>query len=212
MRRTFPVLLALAVASACLLTVEAVAADDAAVRECWENGPNLVKGDFDQGRDGPAGWDALPKGVTWVAQDGGKAGSRVVRFTVSKEVAESTGVLYCSDYFPVEPGATYRFRCRWRSSGPAARVFVKCYSCVSDDFRVKPGVGTPCREVYRSQQNLAGPADAWNEHSEDFAPEHAKYPPRWGRVMLNGYETAGTVDWDGVVVKLISPARKAEKK
>jgi hypothetical protein len=190
----------------------AAASDDAAVRQRWEEGPNLVKGDFDQGRDGPAGWDPLTRGVTWVARDGGKADDRMVRFTVSKDAAEGSGVVYCSEYFPVEPSAGYRLRCRWRSSGPAARVLVKCYSSVSDDPQVKPGVGGPCREVYRSQQNLAGPPDAWNEHTGDFTPVHAKYPPRWGRVVLSGYETAGTVDWDDVVVVLVAPARKEEKK
>ena len=62
------------------------------------------------------------------------------------------------------------------------------------------------REVYRSQQNLKGPLRAWNTQTEDFTPKHVKYSPKWGRVMLYAYVTAGVVEFDDVVVKKIVPA------
>jgi hypothetical protein len=185
---------------------EVVAADpDIATR--WEKGPNLVKGDFAKADKGPAGWDPLPKYVTWVAEDS-RSKKRIIRFTLNEDVAGSSGVLFYSDYFPVEAGATYRFQCRWRTTGSAAKVFVKCYDEIPGPYAEKPGVasGTQRREVYRSQQNLTGDANVWNTHTEDFTPKHAKYTPHWGRVMLYAYWPAGTVDWDDVIVKqIVSP-------
>ncbi len=132
----------------------------------------------------------------------GNTPNKFVRFTLDKDVAENEGVMYYSDWFPVVEGAKYRFQCRWRSSGPAAKVFVKCY-----DYLSQSG---DRREVYRSQQNLKGPTGVWNTHTEDFTPKAPKYSPQWGRVMLYAYLTAGTVDWDDVVVKQILPPPQSQ--
>jgi len=173
----------------------------------WTKAPNLVKGTFENGRAAPEGWDPLPRHVTWLKDASGPSLNRYIRFTIPPDVAESTGVLYYSAYFPVEAGATYRFQCRWRTTGPAVKVFVKCYAELQTEFRDSRGAGrTERREVYRSQQNLAGPANTWNTHTEDFTPTHSRYIPRWGRVMLYGYYPAGKVDWDDVIVKQVAPA------
>jgi hypothetical protein len=189
-------------------SAEVIAAADPGVKERWQKGPNLVKGDLQQGRSGPRGWDPLPKHVSWVFEGGRQPRHRIVRFTIPPDVAETTGVLYYSDYFPVEAGATYRFQCRWRSTGTAVKVFVKCYAELPSRYGFKSSTssGTERREVYRSQQNLKGPAGNWNVHTEDFTPNHKHYPPRWGRVMLYGYYPAGKVEWDDIVVKQIAPA------
>jgi hypothetical protein len=183
-------------------------ASDPLIRKRWETGPNLVRGDFQRGRTVPLGWDPLPKYVRWVSETGGKDGNRIVRFSFPREVAATTGVLYYSGYFPIEEGARYRFQCRWRSTGSAAKVFIKCYDEIPNKYSA-PGAssGTTRREVYRSQQNLKGPANQWNTHTEDFTPKHTKYTPRWGRVMLYGYWPAGTVEWDDIIVKQIVPPR-----
>ena len=185
--------------------------------------PNLVKGDFEQGREcAPRLGVPCPHDVTWVPRTGKErktSKNRVIRFTMNEEVAGTTGVLYYSDFFPVEEGATYRFQCRWRSTGSAAKVFIKCYDELPTEFRGRPGAGrstTEKREVYRSQQNLEGSPGVWNVQTEDFTPQHTQFTPRWGRVMLYAYWPAGTVEWDDVVVKQIAPAvagpgRKGEK-
>jgi hypothetical protein len=184
----------------------APAVADPAIAERWNHGPNLVHGDFETGRDHPQGWDPLPAGVTWVTakkdQSAEETGTRAIRFQFAKEVAASTGVLYYSDYFPVEAGSTYRFQCLWRSTGSAAKVFIKCYDEVPGGIEG----GAARREVYRSQQNLKGPNGRWNLQTEDFTPKHSRFTPRWGRVMLYAYWPAGTVEWDDVVVKLVKPA------
>ena len=64
------------------------------------------------------------------------------------------------------------------------------------------------REAYRSQQNLKGPENTWNIHTEDFTPAHTEYSPKWGRVMLYAYLRPGVVDFDDVIVKQILPPPK----
>jgi hypothetical protein len=176
-----------------------------AAEENWKKNPNLVVGDFEQGNRGvPKGWDKVAGQqreqlgglVKWTAEKG-RADNKVVLFTLDRNVAENEGVMYYSDEFPVEEGATYRFQCRWRSDGPAVKVFIKCYDADETGRR---------REVYRSQQNLQGPNGTWNTQTEDFTPRHTKYSPKWGRVMLFAYNTAGSVEFDDVVVKQIVSA------
>jgi hypothetical protein len=185
-------------------------AADPRLAERWKSAPNLVKGDFEQGRGAPAGWDPLPHDVTWMTVSGSERRSknRIIRFTMNEDVAGTTGALYYSAFFPVEEGATYRFSCRWRTTGPAAKVFIKCYDELPTEFRVgseTEPLRTEKREVYRSQQNLEGAPRQWNSHTEDFTPTHTQFSPRWGRVMLYAYWPAGTVEWDDVVVKQVSP-------
>jgi hypothetical protein len=215
------------------------AATDSIAEDNWKNRPNLIVGDFEHGSFGvPKGWDKVcgqkrePLGqlVRWVAEEG-KPGNRVIRFTLDKAVAEEEGVMYYSDYFPVEEGAKYRFQCRWRSKGPAVKVFIKCYDEIGSQYRAeseKPGKGTAGkrrlgkddyvpeyaqrREVYRSQQPLSdGPVNTWtwNTHTEDFTPKQTQHTPRWGRVMLFAYWVPGVVEFDDVVVKQIVPAPSA---
>jgi hypothetical protein len=210
---------------------------DPLAEENWRSKPNLVVGgDFERGAGGvPKGWDKgcgqqrepLGRLVRWVGEDG-SAGNRVVRFTLDKAVAEFEGVMYYSDYFPVEEGATYRFQCRWRSKGPAVKVFIKCYDEIGSQYRTesetfgKRSAGkkkltkddyipeyNQRREVYRSQQPLSDGAVntwTWATHTQDFTPKHTKYTPRWGRVMLYAYMVPGVVEFDDVVVKQVMAA------
>ena len=86
-------------------------------------------------------------------------------------------------FLPVEEGATYRFQCRWRTTGSAAKVFIKCYDELPTSFRTREGgdsLKTEKREVYRSQQNLQGSAGAWNVQTEDFTPQHTQFTPPLG--------------------------------
>ena len=92
----------------------------------WRKNKNLVAGDFEHGAGGvPKGWDKVagqqrePLGglVRWTTEKG-NAANKVVRFTLDRNVAENEGVMYYSDFFPVEEGAKYRFQCRWRSDRP----------------------------------------------------------------------------------------------
>jgi len=196
--------------------------------ENWRKNPNLVNGgDFEKAAGGvPHGWNSrggqkrepLGKLVRRVPERG-NAANHVIRLAFDKALGDSFGVMYYSDFFPVEEGATYRFQCRWRTDGPAAKVFIKCYDQTDSSYRRGRSVDQTAparrgyvpqqsqrRECYRSQQNLKGPRNTWNMQTEDFTPRHTKYTPRWGRVMLYGYLGAGSVEFDDVVVKQIIPA------
>ncbi|MGA2796571.1 MAG: hypothetical protein ABSE63_03220 [Thermoguttaceae bacterium] len=201
----------------------------------WNKNPNLVGGgDFQTGTGGVLkGWESvggqqrepLGKLVQWVAEEGNPQ-NKIIRFTFDKAVAEEEGVMYYSDYFPVEEGAKYRFQCRWKTNGPNVKVFIKCYDEVNTPYQKNsdgpdasatsrkgskdrnPPETAQRREVYRSQQNLKGPKNAWNTHTEDFTPTHTKYSPKWGRVMLYAYLKAGVVEFDDVIVKQILPPPK----
>ena len=210
---------------------------DPMAEENWKNNPNLVKGDFQSGvGQTPQGWDKVagqqrePLGnlVRWTPENGNPS-NRVVHFTLDRNVAENEGIMYYSDYFPVVEGAKYRFQCRWRSDGPAVKIFVKCYDDEGSPYRPKSATGARApigrqpgeddyvprskqrREVYRSQQNLKGPTGVWNTHTEDFTPRHVKYTPQWGRVMLYAYLRPGMVEFDDVVVKQVVAASPAER-
>lgn len=188
---------------------------DPAKEKRWASAPNLVRGDFEKGTSAPAGWDPLRKEITWVPEHRGSK-NHVIKFTFDEEVAGGTGVLYYSAYFPVDEGATYRFQCRWKSDGPAAKVFIKCYDDLATPELNRDAKGTMSasqkREVYRSQQNLEGARNVWNTQTEDFTPKHTQFTPRWGRVMLYAYWPAGSVEWDDVVVKQVAPAPAGVKK
>jgi hypothetical protein len=186
----------------------------------------------------PKGWDRRcgqqrePLGtlVRWMT-DPDRSDNKIIRFTLDQNVAENEGLMYYSDYFRVAEGAKYRFQCRWRTDGPDVKVFIKCYDEIGSPYR-GPGDGVAAapsggrlkkgdyisdtgqrREVYRSQQNLKGPKDTWNTHTEDFTPRHTKCSPKWGRVMLYGYLRPGTVDFDDVVVKqIVAPSAGDRKK
>jgi len=200
---------------------------DPVAEERWESGKNLVIGDFEQATRGvPKGWEARggqqrePLGnlVKWLGE-AGNLKNHVIRFTIPKAVAEAEGVMYYSDFFPVEEHATYRFQCRWRSNGPSPKVFIKCYDEMPSEYRAVQGRSAggdsasgsqyqsslDRREVYRSQQNLYGQNNQWNVHTQDFTPKHTKYSPKWGKIMLYGYLKEGVVEFDDIVLKQIAP-------
>jgi hypothetical protein len=200
---------------------------DPEAEERWKNGRNLVVGgDFEQSSRGvPKGWEPRagqqrePLGnLVRLVPEGGNGSNHVVRFTVPKVVAENEGVMYYSLPIPIREGATYRFQCRWRSTGPSPKVFIKCYDEVASEYRgAKKAIdesdtssgtqksGMDRREVYRSQQNLYGKNNQWNTQTQDFTPKHTKYSPKCARIMLYGYLTEGTIDWDDVVIKEVVP-------
>ncbi|MFO0908008.1 MAG: hypothetical protein U0794_06565 [Isosphaeraceae bacterium] len=169
-------------------------------------GASLVQGAFDSLR----GWDPPTALITRRSEKTDQGANSYLHFEIPEDVAASTGVLHYSDYFPVVAGGTYRFHCRFRTSGSAVKVFVKAYDALPGKFAPDGGeiADVARREVYRSQQNLVGKPGQWTEHTEDFTPKHSKFKPKWARVMLYGYWPKGTVDWDDVSVLPVSSAAR----
>lgn len=212
---------------------------DAFAEQNWRNNPNLVEGgDFETGPGGvPVGWEdrggqnrePLGKLVQWIAEAGNPA-NRVIRLAFDRGVGDTFGVMYYSKPFPVDEGAEYRFQCRWRTNGPKAIVFIKGYDEMPTEYKAPNQAGPAphplaepgeaeyvpqlgqVRECYRGQQNLKGETNQWHTHTQDFTPEHTRYAPKWGRVMLYAYLGAGAVEFDDVVVKQIVPASASERK
>jgi len=207
---------------------------DAFAEENWKKNPNLVPGgDFQTAVRGvPKGWEPVggqyrePLGrlVRWTAEEGNPR-NYVIRFTFDANVGDNEGVMYYSEPFPIEAYAKYRFQCRWRSNGPACKVFIKCYDTLPTEYAAGPqgkpagtskGAYLPTveqmREVYRAQMNLKGEKNVWNVHTEDFTPKHTKYTPRYGRVMLYAYLGGGVVEFDDIVLKQIVPPSPGEGK
>lgn len=190
----------------------------------WRENPNLVVGgDFEKGRNGvPLGWEdrggqhrePLGNLVRWTT-DSSDSTNKVIRHTFGPSVGNGYGVMYYSLPFPIEEGAKYRFQCRWRSNGPAVKIFIKCYDQMDSEYvsteRLRditaPERYTPTeqqlRECYRAQMNMKGPKNAWNTHTQDFTPKHTKYSPKWGKVDLYAYLGGGVVEFDDVVIKQI---------
>jgi hypothetical protein len=208
--------------------------------ENWKTKPNLLADGFERGISGvPKSWskvcgqaqDPLGQTVRWTTEEGNPK-NHVIRFNVDRETAETYGLMYYSDYFPVQEGATYRFQCRFRTQGPALKVFIKCYDDEATTYRSESeGKGKSStdakklgrdaklpdkmqrREVYRSQEPLCGAGAnwKWQTHTEDFTPKHTKFSPKWGRVMLFAYIVPGMVEFDDVVVKQVVPAEPITK-
>lgn len=205
---------------------------DELAEKAWAENPNLVAGgDFEQAgvAGAPLGWESRggqqrePLGnlVRWIPEVG-NPGNKVIRFTFDAGVGDGFGVMYYSKPFPIQDGARYRASFRYRTNGPAVKVFIKCYDLMGSEYKgsdkYRPTTATTARggayvpeerelrECYRSQQNPKGAKNQWNTHVEEFTPKHTKYTPRYAKVMLYSYLGAGVVEFDDVVIKEIIPA------
>jgi len=177
----------------------------------WREGPHMVRGDFEKGTAHPNGWE--PFGVDWQMgqahweknPDG--AGKCIVA-RMSKGVAGMEGVAYYSEFFDIEPGATYRVQVRVKSMAPTCKVFVKYYAWLHTPSEPKG----QWREVGRSPMNPKGQRGQWGVHQRDCHPRvyltRAKrtYTPKKCRIGLYCYWPAGVVYWDDVVFKKIADA------
>ncbi|MDR2440893.1 MAG: hypothetical protein LBE12_16145 [Planctomycetaceae bacterium] len=197
----------------------------------WAKNPNLMEGgDFEKVSNKiPDGWESRcaqhrePIGrLVKRVEDPDKPGNHFLHTQFDSGIAETFGLMYYSKPFPIEETATYRIDYRIRKSkGVKAIVFIKCYDTIDTTFKptaeaLKEGftdkLGQQTREVYRSQQNhwdMDHPNE-WIQHSQEFTPRHTKYSPKFGRVMLFAYLTAGSVDYDDFVLKKIKDVNQEE--
>ena len=194
---------------------------DPEIARRWKDGPNLVRNPgfevASAAGTGPADWDPTGKlgtggTVTWLANPDGQG--KVIRYEMDAEVAGGYGMAYYSDWIPLEPGATYRFSCRYKSMAPTVKVFLKGYH----EFPPQEGFPAQRRETYRRQVHPAGKKKEWNAVEADFIPVSLKptQMPTWLKVDLFAYWPEGIVFWDDIVLKKVRDAplggpAKAEK-
>jgi len=187
---------------------------DAEVQRRWRDGPNLVRNPgFELAGatgKGPADWQAPEAQMAWAPNPDGTG--KVIKFDMNEATAASYGLDFYSDWIAIEPGATYRFSCRYKSLGPTVKIFLKGY------FLWPGGDGYPpdWRESYRRQVHPAGEKKTWNSVTADFVPDafKADQKPLRLKVDLYAYYPAGVVFWDDIVLKKVrdAPPAKPEDK
>jgi hypothetical protein len=188
--------------------------NDPEINRRWREGPNLVRNPGfevpNASGKGPADWQepgALPTGgkVTWMPNPDGPG--KVIHYDMDEGTAGGYGMAYYSDWIPIEPGATYRFSCRYKSLGPTVKIFLKGYH----EFPPQEGFPAQRRETYRRQVHPAGEKKQWNSVVADFIPCHdnPNQQPTWLKVDLYAYWPKGEVYWDDIVLKKVRDAPAA---
>jgi hypothetical protein len=177
----------------------------------WKTAPSLVPGDFEKGKSHPVGWESF--GVDWQMGEAhweshpDEPGKCIV-FRMSPGVAAMEGVAYYTQFFDIEPGATYRISVDVKSMAPTVKVFVKYYAWLHTPSEPKG----QWREVGRSPMNCRGPKGQWGTHVRDCHPRVYKtraertYTPKKCRIGLYAYHPGGVVYFDDVVFKKILDA------
>jgi len=189
--------------------------NDPEVNRRWREGPNLVRNPgFETpsaSGKGPADWQeagALPTGgkVTWAPNPDGPG--KVIHYDMDAGTAGGYGMAYYSDWIAIEPGATYRFSCRYKSLGPTVKVFLKGYH----EFPPQEGFPAQRRETYRRQVHPGGEKKQWNSVVADFIPCHdnPNQQPTYLKVDLYAYWPKGEVYWDDIVLKKVRDAPAAK--
>jgi hypothetical protein len=179
---------------------------DAEVQRRWRDGPNLVKNPgfelTDATGKNPADWQALEDQMAWVPNPDGAG--KVLKYDMNQATAETYGLDFYSDWIAIEPGATYRFSCRYKSLGPTPKVFLKGYFL----WPGGDGYAPQWRESYRRQVHPSGPKSQWNSVTADFVPDafKADQKPLRLKVDLYAYYPAGVIFWDDIVLKKVHDA------
>ena len=184
--------------------------EDPEIQRRWRDGPNLVKNPgFEQaapGGKGPALWQDVEPQMAWVSNPDGPG--KVIRYDMNEDTAGGYGLDFYSDWIPLEPGATYRFSCRYKSMAPTPKIFLKGYHA----FDAQEGYAAQRRETYRRQVHPVGEGGQWNSVTADFIPESTQpdQMPTFLKVDLYAYWPAGVIYWDDVVLKKVRDATHAK--
>jgi len=187
---------------------------DPDIQRRWHDGPNLVAnpgfeqataaGDGPASRRGrgPASWQPVETEMAWVDNPDGPG--KVLLYRMSAATAGAYGLDFYSDWIPIEPGAVYRFSCRYKTLGPTVKIFLKGYR----PFEAQDGQPPQRRETYRRQVHPSGGPGEWHAVEADFVPSATRpeHTPTFLRVDLYAYWPAGAVYWDDVVLKKVRDA------
>jgi len=187
------------------------------VEERWKRAANLIRGEgFEAGKDHPDGWE--PFGVDWQMKEvhwekSPDEAGKCIAFRMSEGVAGMEGDYYFSDFFDIEPGATYRLAYRVKTLAPTCKIFVKYYAWLQT---VTEPEGQ-WREVGRTQINCRTEKGKWTAEQRYCHPQvyltrsERTYTPKKCRVGLYAYWPAGVVYWDDVAFKKVADAPKDVK-
>jgi hypothetical protein len=158
-------------------------------------------------RSTPARWlDAsVKKQSAWADREDPKPGDRkCLVLHPDQGMAWSYGLIWYSDYIPVEQGAAYVLSMDLMSRGPAIIIWTKGYT----DY------GGERRNSYKYQKRFyPGQKGQW-EHfrTEPFVPRHPAVKVEWVRVMLYAYLNAGQAFFDHVDLRKVRITSGATRK
>ena len=184
--------------------------EDPEIARRWRDGPNLVRNPGfelpNADATGPADWQEVEKEMAWAPNP--DSPGKVLKFDMTPATAVSYGLDYYSDWIPIEPGAVYRFECRYKSLGPAPRIFLKGYH----EFEKTDLYPAQRRETYRRQVHPAANKGRWSTVTADFVPDSTTpaQRPTFLKVDLYAYLHAGVILWDDVVLKKVRDAPAAK--
>jgi len=180
--------------------------EDPQIEQRWREAPNLVKNPDLEAPNaagtGPADWQPIEKQMSWAPNPDGPG--KVIKYDMDEATAGSYGLDFYSDWIEIQPGATYRFSCRYKSEGPTPKVFLKGYH----EFPPQEGFPADRRETYRRQVHPGGEKRQWHTVVADFIPEATRpdQHPTWLKVDLYAYWPKGVMYWDDVVLKKVRDA------
>ena len=183
--------------------------EDPQIERRWREGPNLVRnGGFEvpnAAGNGPADWQAVENQMFWALNPDGPG--KVIKYDMDEATAGSYGLDFYSDWIAIQPGATYRFSCRYKSLGPTVKIFLKGYH----EFPPQEGFPADRRETYRRQVHPGGEKGQWNSVVADFIPEATRpdQQPTFLKVDLYAYWPKGVIYWDDIVLKQVRDAPPA---
>ena len=181
--------------------------EDPQIERRWREGPNLVRNPgFESPNaagNGPADWQTPPeKQMSWAPNPDGPG--KVIKYDMDEATAGGYGLDFYSDWIEIQPGATYRFSCRYKSEGPTPKIFLKGYHA----FPPQEGFPADRRETYRRQVHPGGEKGQWNSVVADFIPEATRpdQQPTFLKVDLYAYWPKGVIYWDDIVLKKVRDA------
>lgn len=146
----------------------------------------------------PARWTdaSTKKQASWPDRDDAKDGDRkCLELHPDREMAESYGLIWYSDYIPVEKAAAYVLSMDLKAMGCSVIIWTKGYTEMNGERR----------NTYKYQKRFyPEQGGAW-EHwqTEPFVPRHPVATVQWVRVMLYAYAAPGQAWFDHVDLRKV---------
>ena len=158
----------------------------------------VVNGNFERTTNliDPEGWEKIGKGGISVVDEKTTHG-KVLLLDVPRKVARSTGLMYYTNYFPIEQDKLYmiRFEMKTASKGIDAKVWVKGYAEINGQRR----------EVYKAGHYCRPATNDWAVFGRVLKPQSKKYEIKWAKIMAYAHGAkAGKVYYDNFVVRPIN--------
>jgi hypothetical protein len=147
----------------------------------------------------------MKKQATWINKPGAKPGDRkCLTLHPDRGMAESYGLIWYSDYIPVEPGAAYVLSMDLMTEGPSIIIWTKGYS----------RFGKELRNSYKYQKRFYPEKKGEFERfkTEPFIPRNPAVKVDSVRVMLYAYLKPGKAYYDNVDLRKVKITAGATRK